>query len=192
MGCWANTELGWASQWGPACWPKTSSCFFSCGMTGFSFTCRGFWNTALPVNPATLNWMLHWIHYLTIFPAMSDSNMLFISHLSGLSASWIAEGTRGILGRLPRSAEHYKFQADPHSPRQLAHLLLASFLLCTRCYCNFFLLFGKGSKASSVMCWFKRGFFFFTFYPQEALVLSKSYANEMQKACYPFAYLLPP
>lgn len=71
---------------------------------------------------------------------MSDSNMVFISHLSGLYACWKAEGTRGIRGRLPKSAEHYKFQAFPHSPSQLIHLLLASFFLCTRYYCKIFSL----------------------------------------------------
>lgn len=35
-------------------------------------------------NTAAFNWILNWMHYLSIFPVMSDSNMLFISHLSGL------------------------------------------------------------------------------------------------------------
>lgn len=104
----------------------------------------------------------------------------------------IAEGTRGILGRLPRSAEHYKFQAGPHSPRQLAHLLLASFLLCTRCYCNFFLLFGKGSKASSVMCWFKRVFFFFNFLSPRSLSVIKELCKWNAKGMLPVRLPPPP
>lgn len=91
-------------------------------------------------NTAAFNWILNRIHYLSIFPVMSDSNMLFISHLSGLRARWEAEGTRGILGRRPRSAEHYKFQTYPHSPSELIYLLLASSLLCTHYYCKIFVL----------------------------------------------------
>lgn len=125
-------------------------------------------------NTAAFNWILNWILYLSTFLVMSDSNMVFISHLSGLYACWKAEGTRGILGRLPRSAEHYKFQAFPHSPSQLIHLLLASFFLCTHYYCKIFGLERFKGKWSYVL-------FFMVFFFSCALMLSKNYANEVQK-----------